>query len=191
MTIALVTIGVLAALVGIVAAVGYTLPVAHTARVERTYAAGVEELFRAVAATSEYPSWRRGVKRVEQLPPREGKPSFRELGGNGEITFIVEEMIPNRRIVSRIADVGLPFGGKWTYEFTPVAEGERGPVAAGDASRSADAGARSRLRITEEGEVYNPIFRLMARFVFGHDRTMRQFLDDVDRLVAARVRPPA
>jgi hypothetical protein len=37
------------------------------------------------------------------------------------------------------------------------------------------------LRITEDGEVYNPVFRFVSRFVFGHDRTMKNYLADVRR----------
>ncbi len=32
------------------------------------------------------------------------------------------------------------------------------------------------LTITEDGEVYNPIFRFMSRFVFGHEATMATYL---------------
>jgi hypothetical protein len=37
-------------------------------------------------------------------------------------------------------------------------------------------GARTRWLITGHGEVYNPIFRLMARFVFSPTATIRRYL---------------
>jgi uncharacterized protein YndB with AHSA1/START domain len=165
MTIALIVLGSLVALVLIVAGLGYLLPVAHTATVERPYAASVNHLFAAVATPSDYPRWRRGVTNVEMLQAQQGKPTFREMGSNGPMTFAFDELVPDRRIVSRIADTNLAFGGSWTYEFSPTETG-------------------STLRITENGEVYNPVFRFMARFIFGHDRTMRQFHEDLGRRVA-------
>ena len=51
--------------------------------------------------------------------------------------------------VTRIADESLPFGGSWTYR---VVGNEKGCT----------------LTIREDGEVYNPLFRFMSRFVFGH-----------------------
>ncbi len=54
---------------------------------------------------------------------------------------------------------GLPFGGTWTYELAPA-----GPTA-------------TRLTITEDGEVYSPIFRLVGRFFLGYDATLERYRD--------------
>ena len=67
----------------------------------------------------------------------------------------------------RIADPKLPFGGTWTYEIAPTAGG-------------------STLTITENGEVYNPIFSFMARFVFGYDGTMKTYLANLEKKLAVR-----
>jgi hypothetical protein len=72
----------------------------------------------------------------------------------------VTERQPPRRLVTRIADQSLPFGGTWTYELTP-------------------AGSGTRLTITEHGTVFNPVFRFMSRFVFGHAATIERFLKDI------------
>jgi hypothetical protein len=60
-------------------------------------------------------------------------------------------------LVVRIADPKLPFGGTWTYEIAPIPKG-------------------SSLRIREDGEVYNPLFRFLSRFVFGHSATIDAYL---------------
>jgi hypothetical protein len=39
--------------------------------------------------------------------------------------------------------------------------------------------AGSELRITEEGEVYNPIFRFVSRFIMGHTATIDSYLSAV------------
>jgi len=40
-------------------------------------------------------------------------------------------------------------------------------------------GNGTRLTITEEGEVYNPIFRFVSRFIMGHTRTIDRYLGDL------------
>ena len=70
------------------------------------------------------------------------------------------EDVPPRKLVVRIADRGLPFGGAWTFDITPQGSG-------------------SELRITEDGEVYNVIFRFMARFIFGYTTTIETYLKDL------------
>lgn len=85
---------------------------------------------------------------------------FRETGADGTILYEVESVVPNKRLVTRIADPSLPFGGRWTYEVLP-------------------GGDSTTLRITEDGEVYNPLFRFVSRFIFGHSATIEQYLRDV------------
>jgi uncharacterized protein YndB with AHSA1/START domain len=162
MKIALLTLAGLAIVVLIVAGIGYTLPVKHSATRERTYAAAPSAVFATITTPADFPKWRRGLKRVEQLPEENGKRMFREIGGDGEIAFRIEESVSDRRLVLRIADKSLPFGGSWTYELTPAADG-------------------TTLRITEDGEVYNPLFRFMSRFVFGHHRTIENYLADLEK----------
>jgi uncharacterized protein YndB with AHSA1/START domain len=171
MKIALITAGVLVAIVLLVVVIGYALPVKHTATRETVIPADTAAVFAAISTPSEFPQWRRGVKSVEMLPPVEGKQSFRENGSDGAITYVYDELVPSQRLVSRIADRSLPFGGSWTFELNPVTAG-------------------TRVRVTENGEVYNPVFRFVSRFIFGHDRTIAQYLEDLEtRVTAGSTRP--
>ena len=43
----------------------------------------------------------------------------------------------------------------------------------------AAAGTGTRLTITERGEVYNPLFRVMSRFILGHTATIDRYLADL------------
>jgi len=74
-----------------------------------------------------------------------------------EYPLRIERNDPPSLLVTRIAGENLPFGGTWTYRILPAAGG-------------------SDLTITEDGEVYNPIFRFMSRFVFGQYATMDAFI---------------
>jgi uncharacterized protein YndB with AHSA1/START domain len=152
--------GVLVALVLVVAITGAMLPVKHTVTREATYRATPAQLFALIRNTKEYPAWQRSVRSVEQLPDTNGKPRFRETNNGSKVTYVLEEVVPDQRMVSRIADPTLAFGGAWTYELLPR----------GDATT---------LRITENGEVYNVIFRFVSRFVMGHSATIDTYLKAV------------
>jgi uncharacterized protein YndB with AHSA1/START domain len=136
------------------------LPVQHQVSREATYAESPESIFASLVHVEAFPSWRSGIRRVETLPAVEGRRSYREVGKDGTLTYVIDEELPPRRLVSRIADRDLPFGGRWIYELTP-------------------SGAGTTLRVTEEGEVYNPLYRFVSRFVLGHDTTINQFLKDL------------
>ena len=73
----------------------------------------------------------------------------------------VVEALPPRRFMTRIVGESQ-FGGTWTMEIVRTASG-------------------SRLTITERGEVYNPVFRTLARFVFGYTSTMESCLAAAQR----------
>lgn len=149
--------GSLAALVVIVLVVGYSLPVSHVASRTVEIAAPPERVWQTITDVSSMPQWRSGLKSAEVVRQTSAGPVWREVSGDGTITFETIESVPQRRLVTRIADKSLPFGGSWTYELEPSVSG-------------------TRLAIREDGEVYNPVFRLASRFVMGHHATIDKYL---------------
>lgn len=158
--ILILAVGLLVALVLLLIAIGYALPIGHVATREARLAAPPERVFTVLRDVEKFPTWRSDVQSVEVLA---GTPvlRWRERGDN-DITFEMETVEPPRKMVTRIADKTLPFGGAWTYELSPQDGG-------------------TRLVITENGEVYNPLFRFMSRFVFGHTATLDRFLADLQK----------
>ncbi len=150
----------LAAIVGIVALVGSRLPKGHTATRTTRLKAPPDAVYSLLSDVDNYRSWRPDVKKLDRLPDREGRPAWLEEMSTGKIPLYFERMEPPSLLVARIADPSLPFGGRWTYRIAPASGG-------------------SELSITEEGEVYNPLFRFMARFVFGYTATMDTFIKHV------------
>lgn len=150
-------------LVLIIVAIGAALPQNHTATRERTFAVPPARLYDAIAKVADYPKWKTGVRAVEVLPTEAGKARFREVGRE-PITYEIVEATPPSRFVTRIAQK-LPYGGTWTYELSPGSQG-------------------TTLRLTENGEVYNPVFRFVSRFIIGHYGTMDKTLDDLTKYVA-------
>ncbi len=90
-------------------------------------------------------------------PPEKLWIAIANYKGDESLGTKVEESDPPRRLVTRVIDPHHNFGGTWTWEIQPASDG-------------------SLLRITEDGEVYNPIFRFVSRFVIGHTKTMETAL---------------
>jgi uncharacterized protein YndB with AHSA1/START domain len=161
-----IVIAALIVVVGIVALIGSRLPQSHVASREARVPAQADAVWQAVTDVERYGMWRKDVSRIERLPDREGKVTWVEHARGDRITFVVDRAEPPRLLVVRIADPELPFGGTWTYEISPDGSG-------------------SRLKITEHGEVYNPIFRFMARFVFGYEGTIAAYLSALEQKFAS------
>ena len=142
-------------LVMIVALVGLALPQNHVASRTVTLNRPLPDVWHAITDGESFPSWRPSVSRVEVLA-REPK-RWREVGSGDALTLEVVEAQAPSRVVVAIADRDLPFGGRWVYELAPE-------------------GAGTRVTITEHGEVYNPIFRFVSRFVIGHTATIDEYL---------------
>jgi hypothetical protein len=146
----------LAVLVLVVAIVGALIPRAHTASRTARIALPPDALFAVLSDVDRYPSWRPDVTSLERRPDRDGKPAWIEDVGGMKIPLHFERLEPPSLLVARI-DGDLAFGGAWTYRIVPAPGG-------------------SDLTITENGEVYNVIFRFMARFVFGYHATLDAFI---------------
>lgn len=145
--------------------IGSRLAPSHRVSVARTFPVAADVVWTAITDVEAFPSWRAGVKRIERLPDRNGLPAWIEEGRSGNITLAIERMERPRILVGRIADPKLPFGGTWTYEIVPD-------------------GIGSRLTITEHGEIYNPMFRFMARFILGYEGTIRSYMSALEKRLA-------
>ena len=150
--------GVIVALVLIVVVIGALLPRDHVAAMTARIAASPDTVWKTITDAAAFPSWRRDVTRIETLPPTVNGPSWREHSRNGTLTMVVDAAEPPRRLVARIADDNLPYGGRWEYSITP------------------DGASGSNVTITERGSVYNPLFRFVSRFVMGHTATIDAYL---------------
>jgi polyketide cyclase/dehydrase/lipid transport protein len=147
----------LASLIVLISVIGWLLPRDHVATRIGRYRQPPETIWKVITDVDAMPGWREGLKSVEHLPDSNGLPAHLEITADGKIPFETIEMTPPQKLVTRIADPKLPFGGTWTFEIVPVADG-------------------ATLRITENGYVTNPFFRFMSRFVFSQTSTMETYL---------------
>jgi hypothetical protein len=58
------------------------------------------------------------------------------------------------------------YGGTWTFEIAP------------------DGHDASTVTITERGEVYNPVFRVLSRYLFGQTRSIDAYLAKLERALS-------
>ncbi|MFZ0771314.1 MAG: SRPBCC family protein [Candidatus Sulfotelmatobacter sp.] len=134
---------------------GSLLPKRHVVSRSASYRATPEHLFSLIAGPQ---NWRPDVLRCEAAPDANGRELMRETTRGGEtVTYELLDRVPAKSLTRRIATENLPYSGAWTYSLQP--DGEITVV-----------------RITEDGQVYNPVFRFMSRFVLGHTRTMDAYL---------------
>lgn len=161
----LIAVAVLAGLLAAMAIVGWTLPQGHHVSRTATIAAAPAQVFAIISDVSKYAEWRGDVTQVEVLPDDGRGTRFREHGPSGPVVFRVELIEAPQRMSVRIDDPGQPFGGTWTYELKPEGEG-------------------TSLTITEDGEVYNPLFRFMFNFVFSKTKTLETYLAALQKRVS-------
>jgi Polyketide cyclase / dehydrase and lipid transport len=150
----------LAAVVLLVVLIGMTLPTAHVATRRARFRQTPQQVFDAISGP---PDWRPDISRVERLDPVGGRERWKEFDHRGDAILyeLVESAPPLRRSV-RIADDSLPFGGTWTFDVIPVQGG-------------------SLLRVTENGEVRNPLFRFVSKYIIGHTRSIEDYLKNLGK----------
>lgn len=151
------------AVIGAVVAIGYSFNERHTVMRETTVNAAPEAVWTTISDFSNAASFQGNLSRVDVLPAQQGMPVWREVDRKGEsVTYAVVESRPPVRLVVKVAQADLPFGGTWTYEL-------------------AAAGAGTRVKITENGEIYHPIFRFVAHMFLNQAATVEEYLRALER----------
>src|SRR4051794_38171353 len=112
MRIVVLLLAVVVGLGLIVVVIGYLLPVRHVTTVRSHVPATPEQVWSALTDVAAYPTWRGDVTSVEILPTDSGHVAWREQGRNGAISFAIELAEAPTRLVTRITDKSLPFGGE-------------------------------------------------------------------------------
>ncbi len=155
----------LGALVGMVVAmtlVGYCLPRRHVASRSLALLIDPEQVWKTLIDYPGQMSWRRGLTAVERRPDSDGAEVWLESFGRNAVDFRTAEATPPSLLVRRIDDEVGPFRGRWEFSLEP------GPALKG-----------CRVTLPEHGEVDNPFFRFVTRFVIGPATTLEGFLKDL------------
>jgi len=158
MKIIVIALAVIVALIAIVLVAGAMLPRQHSASRSVVLKHDRQSVYGVVRDFAKHPQWRKDVTQVEILAPAQ----FREHSKFGVVTYAIDLDEPAKKLVTRIADQNLPYGGSWTYDFE-------------------DAPGGTKLTITENGEIKNVAFRFMARYIFGYTSTMEAYLKALEQ----------
>ena len=155
MKVLLIAAVAIALLILAVVTIGALLPKRHVVSRSASYHATPEQLFLLIAGAQ---TWRPDVAHSEVLPAEGGRELLRETTRNGETTTyeLLDRTSPTA-LKRRIVTENLPYAGTWSFSLQPK-------------------GQNTVVRITEDGEVYNPVFRFVSRFVLGQTRTMDTYL---------------
>jgi uncharacterized protein YndB with AHSA1/START domain len=150
---------------------GYTLPRAHRATSRLTLRQPADSVWAVIRDIGSMKRWWTDLSGVERLPDVAGRERWQETMGNGfGMVIAVSEETPGRRLVTDIeTEARSPFGGRWIYEVSPTTDG-------------------SEVRVTEDGWIANPIFRVVTRFT-GYHRTMDGYLTALAARFGESTRP--
>ncbi len=137
--------GLLAGLLSVGAVVGCFIPLGHVVSRTLTLAQQPQAVWGALRDGPAWPQWWELLKTVERLPDRDGCEVWRVIYKDGnKFQLRVEEAAAPSKMVLRIDDEGALFGGTWSYVVEPAAGG-------------------ARVTLTENGEIYNPLVRLIGK----------------------------
>lgn len=125
---------------------GRGLPPGHVVSATLRLGRPVEEVWGVLADTAGVPAWDKGVDRVERLPDREGRETWRWTMGRNSMVLETTRSEAPRLLVRTIADEAKFFSGDWTYELSPVGNG-------------------CTVELTEHGRVHVAIPRAMMRYL--------------------------
>lgn len=165
-----VVVGLVALILGLIV-IGMLLPRTHVATSTIELAKPPAEVWTVVRDLGQVPSFWPEVKSSVRQPDRDGREVWLQTMKNGfALPLEIDEDHPPNRLVTRIAIQGkAPFGGTWIYEIT-------------------ESGNGSRIRVTEDGFVDNPFFRVVSK-VMGHHATLDSYLRALAKRLGESVEP--
>ncbi len=154
----LIVLGTLIVVVILVYVIGMLMEVTHKATAQRKFKVSANQIWLILTDFKDYKSWRSGIKELRV----DGDRQWTETNSYGDnVSYALEIIAENQSMKTQILNKDLPYGGYW--EFT----------------LSSDPGGCV-LSITENGEVYNPFFRFMSKYIFGHDTSLKTYMKDLE-----------
>ena len=155
--IAAALVALLVALFLLMGFLGGREPETHTATLAIEVAKPRGEVWTLLDDVEAFPGWLPGITKVEMMPAREGRRTFRQHQGRN--SFVMEEVAkqPGTLVTRTIADDHGYFSGRWEHRFEDAAPG------------------RTRLTLTEVGTIKAKVPRAVMRYTIGYDYYLRKF----------------
>ncbi|MEM7244109.1 MAG: SRPBCC family protein [Acidobacteriota bacterium] len=148
---------------------GNSLPREHEVAMTAVYSQRKLELWATILDYQSFPKWRTDITEGRQLPGR--RLGWVEVSRHGETPVDIVQAKPGQRLITRIVDADLPYGGTWTYDLEPD-----------------KASGGTRLTLTQNGIIKPAWLRIMAK-TKGHHSTVEQYLRDLGSRYEETVEP--
>lgn len=136
-------LGIVAAGISALAAIGYSMQNTYVAQARGEYQAEPRDVFETLIDFEHWPEWHPGVSAMTRIDEVDGQPVWRMRGSAGSTAFVLLSSQPPERFVVR-ADGGM-FVGRWTVNVEPRPGG-------------------SRVTVTEEARIDNLVIRGLTVF---------------------------
>ena len=150
MKIALIILIIVITLIVVMVLIGKMLPVKHIASQSMSFQSSCDEVWKVVSNVNEWKSWRSDLKEITITGDSTVKAD--------DVEYAISNAVPGVSFTTTIITKDLPYGGAWNYVFEKDGSG-------------------CKLTITENGEVYNPLFRFLSKFAFGHEGTLKKYME--------------
>lgn len=151
--------------------IGLLLPRTHVATSQVELQEPIDSVWAVVRALGETPKFWSELKGASRLPDVDGRETWGQTMKNGfTLPLVIDEERPPNLLVTRIAaPKGTPFGGTWRYNLQSV-------------------DGRTRVTVTEDGWISNPMFRVISRLM-GHHSTLDSYLKALGKKFGEELRP--
>ena len=107
-------------------------------------------------------SWAKGIDDVDKTTTADGHELFIQYSPFGEIPFVVVENEPHRRFTTEVYRLPNDWGGSWSWELSPTADG-------------------CTVTLTEEGWDDNALRRFFAEHLVGQHLAIDMILASLSR----------
>lgn len=147
---------------------GLSLPERHTESVSVDLKASQSQVWELLTGYEAMPSWWQEVKEVKHGKSPSGQAITWHVDEHGQrVGYITKEQKRLKKLVREVYDprAELGWGGTWTYTLERVGKGKK---------------AFTRLTLTEDGQVSNPFYRVLAAKVFGYKKNLASFTAALD-----------
>jgi len=150
--------------------IGLLLPRNHVATSQVELKQPIDSVWAAVRSMGDTPSFWPELKSSSRMPDVDGRETWGQTMESGfNLPLVIDEERPPDLLVTRIVAKDAPFGGTWRYSLEAVTAG-------------------TRVTVTEEGWVSNPIFRVISRLM-GHHTTLDSYLKALGKKFGEELKP--
>jgi hypothetical protein len=142
--------------------IGLLLPRNHVATSQVELKQPIDSVWATVRSLGDTPSFWPELKGSSRMPDVDGRETWGQTMKNGfSLPLVIDEERPPNLLVTRIVAKEAPFGGTWRYSLEAATGG-------------------TRVTLTEDGWVSNPMFRVISRLM-GHHTTLDSYLKALAR----------